>query len=90
VAGTEAVLAILPAGTVNLLATNLDVPEDLTEAVQVGLHGERRLLDTGSVNGEHFAVMAGAGLDARMIKEADAGMKDRIGRAAYVYTGPGI
>jgi len=87
VAGTGTVLAILPAGTANLLATNLLVPHDLPEAVRVGLHGERRALDTGSVNGEHFAVMAGAGFDARMIKEADRGMKDRVGRAAYLYTG---
>jgi diacylglycerol kinase (ATP) len=86
-AGTEAVLAILPAGTANLLATNLQVPADLTEAVRVGLHGEPRRLDTGSVNGEHFAVMAGAGFDARMIAEADRGMKDRLGRMAYLYTG---
>jgi diacylglycerol kinase (ATP) len=87
VAGTGAVLAILPAGTANLLATNLHIPADLTEAVRVGLHGDRRPLDTGTVNGEHFAVMAGAGFDARMIKDADRGMKDRIGRAAYLYTG---
>jgi diacylglycerol kinase (ATP) len=87
VAGTDAVLAILPAGTANLLAANLDIPADLTEAVQVGLHGDRRRLDTGSLNGEHFAVMAGAGFDARMIKEADRGMKDRVGRAAYLYAG---
>ena len=87
VAGTQAVLAILPAGTANLLAENLQIPADLTEAVRVGLHGERRPLDTGSVNGEHFAVMAGAGFDARMIKEADRGMKSRIGRAAYIYAG---
>jgi diacylglycerol kinase (ATP) len=87
IAGTKATLAILPAGTANLLATNLQVPDDLTEAVRVGLHGERRALDTGSVNGEHFAVMAGAGFDARMIKDADRGMKDRLGRAAYLYTG---
>src|SRR3984893_733244 len=86
-AGTEAVLAILPAGTANLLAAHLGVPDDLTGAVRAGLHGERRVLDTGSVNGEHFAVMAGAGFDARMIKDADRGMKDRIGRAAYVYAG---
>ena len=39
------------------------------------------------MNGEHFAVMAGAGFDARMIKEADRGMKSRIGRAAYIYAG---
>jgi diacylglycerol kinase (ATP) len=55
--------------------------------VRVGLYGDRRRLDTGSVNGEHFAVMAGAGFDASMIKQADRGMKDRIGRAAYLYTG---
>jgi diacylglycerol kinase (ATP) len=86
-AGTQAVLAILPAGTANLLASNLGIPADLAEAVWVGLHGDRRPLDTGSVNGEHFAVMAGAGFDASMIKRADRGMKDRIGRAAYVYAG---
>ncbi len=86
-AGSQAVLAILPAGTANLLATNLRIPADITEAVRVGLHGERRALDTGTVNGEHFAVMAGAGFDASMIKAADRSMKDRFGRAAYVYTG---
>ena len=87
VAGTKAVLAILPAGTANLLATNLRIPRDLAGAVQVGLEGERRALDTGTVNGEHFAVMAGAGFDARMIADADQGMKDSLGRAAYLYTG---
>jgi diacylglycerol kinase family enzyme len=86
VAGTGTVVAIVPAGTANLLATNLHVPDDLTGAVRVGLHGDRRELDTGSVNGEHFAVMAGAGFDARMIAAADRAMKDRLGRAAYLYT----
>lgn len=86
-AGTDAVLAILPAGTANLLATNLDIPIDLTEAVRVGLHGVRRLLDTGSINGEHFAVMAGTGFDAFVIKEAGSKLKDRIGRLAYFYSG---
>ena len=87
VAGTGAAVAILPAGTANLLAMNLQIPDDLTEAVRVGLHGDRRQMDTGSVNGEHFAVMAGAGFDARMIAEAGRGLKDRVGRAAYLYTG---
>ncbi len=86
-AGTDAVLAILPAGTANLLATNLHIPDRLPEAVRVGLHGECRRLDTGLVNGEHFAVMAGAGLDARMIAGAKRKLKNRLGRAAYLYTG---
>jgi diacylglycerol kinase (ATP) len=82
--GIGAVLAILPAGTANLLATNLHVPDDLTGAVRVGLHGNRRELDTGSVSGEHFAVMAGAGFDARMIAGADRAVKDRQGRVSLV------
>ncbi len=86
-AGSATTIAILPAGTANLLAGNLGIPKDIREAVEVGLHGDRRPLDTGKVNGEHFAVMAGAGLDALMIKDADAGLKDRIGRAAYLWTG---
>ncbi|MGV8978359.1 MAG: diacylglycerol/lipid kinase family protein [Cellulomonas sp.] len=87
VAGTGAVVALLPAGTANLLATNLGIPQDIGEAVEIGLHGDRRSLDTGTVNGERFTVMAGAGLDALMIKDADAGLKDRFGRAAYLWTG---
>jgi diacylglycerol kinase (ATP) len=55
--------------------------------VQIGLHADRRPLDTGTISGEHFAVMAGAGLDARTMQDADAGLKDRIGRAAYLWTG---
>jgi YegS/Rv2252/BmrU family lipid kinase len=87
VANTETAIAILPAGTANLLAANLDVPHDLAEAVRVGLHGDRRRLDTGSVNGERFAVMAGAGFDARMIADADGAAKSELGPAAYVVTG---
>jgi len=87
VAGSGATLAVLPAGTANLLARNLGIPIDLNGAVEVGLHGDRRKLDTGSVNGEHFAVMSGVGLDAFMIKAADSGLKDRFGRVAYVWTG---
>ena len=80
-------LAILPAGTANLLATNLGIPKDLQAAVDIGLHGARRTLDVGSINGERFAVMAGCGFDALMIHDADKGLKDRLGRAAYVFTG---
>ncbi|HEX5993616.1 MAG TPA: diacylglycerol kinase family protein [Jiangellales bacterium] len=53
-------MAILPASTANLFAANLGIPEDLPEAVRIGLHGLRRTLDFGKLNGEHFAVMAGA------------------------------
>jgi diacylglycerol kinase (ATP) len=87
-AGSGAEVAILPAGTANLFATNLGIPKDLDGAVRVGLHGARRTIDLGKTNGEHFGVMSGAGLDALMIRDADAGgLKDRIGSLAYVFSG---
>lgn len=85
-AGSGATLAIVPAGTANLFAGSLGIPSDIGEAVDIGLHGTTRTLDVGKVNGERFAVMAGAGLDARMIRDADGGLKDRLGRLAYVWT----
>ena len=87
VVGTAVTLAILPAGTANLFATNLGIPKDLEEAVKIGLSGSRRQLDVGQMNREHFGVMAGTGLDALMIRDADAGLKDKVGRLAYVWTG---
>jgi len=85
-AGTGASLAVLPAGTANLFATNLGIPSDIEEAVHVGLHGERRMLDVGSFDGERFGVMAGVGFDAAMIRDSDD-LKERIGRLAYVWSG---
>ena len=86
-AGSGVPIAIIPAGTANLFASNLGIPKDIAKAVQIGLHGERRPIDVGRINGERFAVMAGAGLDAAMIRDADAGLKDQVGRLAYLVTG---
>jgi diacylglycerol kinase family enzyme len=80
-------VAIVPAGTANLLAKNLGIPQDITQAVRIGLHGARRALDTGRINGERFAVMAGVGIDALMIRDADTGLKDRVGRVGYIVAG---
>lgn len=85
--GRKIPLAIMPAGTGNLLAGNLGIPEDLPAAVDIAFHGRRRRLDLGKLAGEHFAVMAGIGFDGAMISEADRDLKDRLGKLAYVWTG---
>lgn len=85
-AGTNASLAVVPAGTANLFATNLGIPTDIKGAVAVGLRGGRRKLDVGRFDEERFGVMAGAGFDAAMIRDADD-LKERIGRAAYLWSG---
>ncbi|MER7282935.1 diacylglycerol kinase family protein [Dactylosporangium sp. NPDC000244] len=86
VAGTGVTVAIIPAGTANLFASALRIPRDIREAVEIGLHGERRRYDLGRIDGEHFAVMAGAGFDAAMIEDADRRLKRQAGRFAYVRT----
>jgi diacylglycerol kinase (ATP) len=82
----RAELAILPAGTANLLAHGLGIPIDLPGALDVALHGVVRRIDVGAINGERFAVMAGTGFDALMIRDAD-GAKDTLGRLAYIRAG---
>jgi diacylglycerol kinase (ATP) len=84
-AGSNASLAILPAGTANLLASNLGIPRNIDTAVDIGLGGRRTKLDLGRLNGERFSAMAGAGFDARVIRDADREMKRKLGRMAYVW-----
>ena len=81
--GSGVPIAILPAGTANLLATNLDIPKDLAQAVAIGLHGDRRRIDVGVLNGERFVVMAGAGLDGRIMGGVSKSAKAHLGRLAY-------
>lgn len=87
-AGSSVPLAIIPAGTANLFATNLQIPAKIDEAVAIGLRGVQRTVDVGRFEKERFAVMAGAGFDAAMIRDAGGGgVKERFGRAAYVWSG---
>ena len=86
-AGRPVTVAIVPAGTANLLASNLGIPHDLEAAVEIGLYGRRRTIDSAVLDGERFVVMAGIGLDALMIRDADGVLKDRFGRLSYVLTG---
>jgi diacylglycerol kinase family enzyme len=86
-AGSGVTVGLLPAGTANLLASNLGIPTKLSEAVQIALHGKNRAIDLGIFEGEHFAVMAGAGFDATLVGGADRKDKARLGRLAYVRSG---
>jgi diacylglycerol kinase family enzyme len=85
-AGSGAALAVLPAGTGNLLATNLGLPDDPRAGVKVVVERGRRDLDIGVVEGQGFAVMAGMGLDARMLDDASEQLKARVGPLAYVWS----
>jgi diacylglycerol kinase (ATP) len=91
---TKVALALLPAGTGNLLARNLDLPlSNLEASVETAFTGENRDIDLGIVEvvrpggetAEHaFVVMAGIGLDAKMVANTNPELKKRVGWLAYV------
>jgi len=81
-------LGLVPAGTGNLLARNLDLPLEEVDAIEVALSGQVRQLDLVKIivddrAPEHFAVMAGIGVDAVIMDETGEGLKDKVGSAAY-------
>jgi diacylglycerol kinase (ATP) len=81
-------LGLVPAGTGNLLARNLDLPLQEGDAIEVALDGQLHLIDLVEITvddraAEHFAVMAGIGVDAMMMDETDEDLKDNVGSAAY-------
>src|SRR5215204_3491555 len=49
-AGSDIPIAIVPTGTGNLLAGNLQIPQDIAQAVRIGFHGARRTIDLGKLN----------------------------------------
>jgi YegS/Rv2252/BmrU family lipid kinase len=83
-AGTDTAMAVLPAGTGNLLAANLGLSADLDAGLEVALEGGLRRLDVGAVEGQSFVVMAGMGFDAHMLAATSETVKARIGWLAYV------
>jgi YegS/Rv2252/BmrU family lipid kinase len=88
-AGTGIPVGIVPAGTGNLLARNLDIPLYLRAAIDVALTGQDRAIDLVEVSGDgiddtHFMVMAGMGFDAAIMEGVNEDIKKRVGWLAYV------
>ncbi len=82
--GTDTSLAVLPLGTGNLLAANLDLPDSLDEIVDLVSNGEDVQIDVGEVNGEVFLIMAGFGLDTTIMDATERESKDRLGQVRHL------
>jgi diacylglycerol kinase family enzyme len=90
----HAALALLPSGTGNLLARNLDLTlNNLADSVRTAFTGKDRPVDLGiaelrredgTVEEHAFLVMAGIGIDAKMVANSDEELKKRVGWLAYI------
>ena len=81
-------MGLVAAGTGNLLARNLNLPLEESAAVETAFGGCPRTIDLIKLvvdDGEpqHFAVMAGIGVDAVIMDETDDELKAKIGSGAY-------
>lgn len=91
-ARTGIAVGIIPHGTGNLLARNLDIPLNSRSALEVALEGQDRAIDLATFRTDTgvdttFLVMAGLGFDAMVMSGVDDGLKDRVGWWAYVVSG---
>ena len=86
-AGTNAALAIVPAGSGNGFARALGIPRNPAAAIDAGLRGLERLVDVGELNGKPFFNIAGVGVDARIAERFNACERGKRGLGPYVRIG---
>jgi diacylglycerol kinase (ATP) len=80
-------LAIIPAGTVNVLALDLRLPFRIDRACEVIAAGKTLSIDLGKANGRRFLLMMGAGIDALTVRNLDPQAKRWFKELAFVGTG---
>ena len=91
-ANTPTALAILPMGTANALAHDLNLPMKVPAAAKASLHATPRRIALGRISYadmqgnsgmRYFVIAAGVGVDAHLFYKLHTGVKQRMGMAAY-------
>lgn len=81
-------LGVIPGGTANVFASELELPGEKMQAIDLLLTGKtiERTIDMGCVGDEHFLLRLGIGLEAAMTVMTERDDKDRYGFWAYLLT----
>lgn len=92
--GHRVPLALLPGGTANILAKELDLPWDIPKAAEKLVHGTVKEIALGLATPleepekkKYFLSVAGAGPDGAIVYSIDLGLKSRVGILAYWWAG---
>jgi diacylglycerol kinase (ATP) len=79
---TRIVMGIIPAGSANGMAAELQIPETVTDALDIILHGEVKKVDLININDQVCLHLSDIGLNARLIKYFEEGnMRGKMGYA---------
>ena len=94
-AGSNVVFGVLPAGTANVLANEIGLAQRPDFAARqilrtVPVRVSLGMVETEGAAPRYFVLMAGIGLDARIVYELDPRMKRRFGKLAYWQGGFGM
>jgi diacylglycerol kinase (ATP) len=92
--GHRVPLALLPGGTANVLAKELDLPWDIPSAAEKLVHGTVKEIALGLATPleqpqkkKYFLSVAGAGPDGMIVYSIDLNLKARVGILAYWWQG---
>ncbi|MFV3128030.1 diacylglycerol/lipid kinase family protein [Niveispirillum sp. KHB5.9] len=80
-------LGMVPLGTANVLAHELSAMGDARRIGERLALAPAQVVHAGLANGRLFTMMAGTGLDARVVADIDPVLKRRIGKGAYALGG---
>ena len=86
-AGAQVPLAIVPTGTVNVLAMELGIPLEPPDAVKLLEVGTVSWIDLGLAGDRYFALMAGVGMDAAVVASLNPVLKKAFKEAAFAVQG---
>ena len=90
-AGSNAVMAIVPLGTANVLAKELGLPNSAGGAIKKAIKSKARQISIGLICAKdqkrYFCIMAGAGFDAEAVYRVSGKLKKLTGKLAYIISG---
>ncbi|MFN7171377.1 MAG: diacylglycerol/lipid kinase family protein [Fimbriimonadaceae bacterium] len=77
-------LGVLPLGTGNALAKDLDLPTNPVKAAEALVLGDPVAIDLSSVNTHSFLNIASCGLSTAIVRNLDPELKKQVGKGAYL------
>lgn len=83
-AGSSKMLGVLPFGTMNLFARDLNMPANIEAAIDAIGDARPRRIDLARVNGRHFHSLSGLGFFSQMARAREEVRGHRLGRLVGV------